>query len=537
MSDGINLRGGPRRLGANLARALRLGFGGAALRRGPSWVRVRLSGAVPELAPPAWLGGREPELSLLDVLRVLDAARRDPDVAGVVLRLIGAPGGFARVESLRRAIAALRCEGKPVVVWSESLETRSLWLASAASRVVIPPSGSVHLLGVRFEGFFLRDLLERIGVRAEVLRVGDFKSAGELLTRDGYSDEARAQLEALADDLFEAMVRDVAAGRGLAPEAVRACVDRGLLPGAAAQEAGLVDACAYPDELVDQLGELAPAAQDGERPRLIAAPVYLRLRAADPGPRPLLTDLPRLVYVAARGGISRGRGFRGIAADQYRELLEPLARRDDVMGVVLRVDSPGGEGVASDLLWRAVKRIGESKPVVVSMGDVAASGGYFLAAGADAILAEATTLTGSIGVVGGKLDLSRLYERVGVGRDAVERGAQAGLQSEARSFTPGERRALRDELGALYELFLERVAEGRGRSRDQIHAVAQGRVWSGARALQQGLVDRLGGPLEALDELRERAGLGAAERVQIEVHPRMPRLPSLQDLIMGGFGE
>ncbi len=519
--------GSPRRLWANLSRAARLGVAGGVFARGPVWLRLRLASPVPELAAQAWFGQRESHLSMLDVVRVLHAAKDDPDVAGVVLRLLGAPGGAARVESLRRAIAAVRAAGKPVVVWSESLGTQETWLASAASRVAIPPSGSVHLLGIRFEGFFLRDLLARLGVQADVLRVGDFKSAGELLTRSGYSEEARAQLEALADDLFETLVRDVAAGRSLTEAQVREHVDRGLLTAQGAREAGLIDACLYPDELEQLLGELAPAAWHQDKPRLLDAAAYRALRAADAGFQPLLRRAPRLVYVAARGGIGRGRGLRGIAADTYRRLLEPLAEREDVLGVVLRVDSPGGEGVASDLLGRAVRRIADAKPIVVSMGDTAASGGYFLAAGATAILAEATTLTGSIGVVGGKLDFSSLYERAGIGRDAVERGAQAGLHSEARTFTPSERRALRDELGAVYELFLQRVAEGRARSRDEIHALAQGRVWSGARAAAQGLVDSLGGPLEALTELRTRAGLGDAERILLEEHPRLPRLATL----------
>ncbi|MCP5055763.1 MAG: hypothetical protein GY937_03445 [bacterium] len=531
MTQLMDLGGSPRRAAANVARAARLGVARGMFGRGSAWLRLRLASPVPELAAPAWFGQREPQLSLLDVLRVLDVAKDDPDVAGVAIRLLGPSGGASRVESLRRAIGAMRQAGKPVVVWSESLTTQELWLASAASQVVIPPSGSVHLLGFRFEGFFLRDLLQRLGVRADVMRVGDFKSAGEILTRSGYSEEARAQLETLADDLFDTLVRDVASGRGLSEAQVRGHVDRGLLTASRAREAGLVDACLYPDELDHLLCELAPTACKEDKPRLLDASAYCGLRASDAGFRPFLQQSSKLVYVAARGGISRGRGFRGIAADTYRRFLEPLAERDDVLGVVLRVDSPGGEGVASDLLCRAVARIAKEKPIVVSMGDTAASGGYFLAASATAILAEATTITGSIGVVGGKLDFSELYERVGVGRDAVERGAQAGLHSEARSFTQSERRALRDELGALYELFLERVAEGRGRSRDEIHAVAQGRVWSGAGAARHGLVDSLGGPLEALREVRDRAGLGAGERLVLEEHPRLPRLGGLWEML------
>ena len=531
MSQLLDVSGSPRRVAANLARAVRLGAAGGMFGRGPVWLRLRLASPVPEVAAPSWFGQREPELSLLDVLRVLDVAKDDPDVGGIAIRLLGPPGGAARVESLRRAIGAVTALGKPVVVWAESLGTQEMWLASSASRLAIPPSGSVHLLGFRFEGFFLRDLLARLGVRADVLRVGDFKSAGEILTRSGYSEEARAQLEALADDLFDTLVRDVAEGRGLTQGEVRGHVDHGLLTALRAREAGLIDACLYPDELERMLCELAPSACQDDKPRLLDASAYFAVRASDAGFQPLLSPAPRIVYIVARGGIGRGHGLRGIAVDTYRRLLEPLAEREDVLGVVLRVDSPGGEGVASDLLGRAVRRIAEAKPIVVCMGDTAASGGYFLAAGATAILGEATTLTGSIGVVGGKLDFSALYERIGVGRDAVERGAQSGLHSEARSFTPSERRALRDELGALYELFLERVAEGRGRSRDEIHALAQGRVWSGAGALSHGLLDGLGGPLEALREVRDRLGPGAGEQVLPEEHPRLPRLASLWEML------
>ncbi len=531
-----DLAGAPRRLVGNLGRAVRWMGVAPMLRQAPFWLRIRLGRNVPEIAPPRWLGGlggQATPLALLDVLRLLAAAAVDPRVAGVVLRLEAAPAGFARTESLRRALLAVRAAGKPVVVWSESYGTRELWLASAGSWIALPASGSVHLLGVRFEGLFLRGLLERLGLRAEVLRVGDFKSAAEILTREGYSEESRAQLEALAEDLFAVLVRDLADGRGLSEAEVRAQVECGVLPAARAREARLVDACLYPDELRERLRELAPRAWHGDGPRVLDARGYLRLRLGLAAPLPLLRPPPRVAYVVARGTVRRGRGLRGIGADEYRELLEPLAERRDLAGVVLRIDSPGGEAVASDLLWRAVRRIADQRPVVVSMGDVAASGGYFMAAGATAILAEATTLTGSIGVVAGKLDASRLYERIGIGRDAVERGPRSGMESEARGFTAAERKALRAELGALYEVFLARVAEGRGRSREEVHALAQGRVWSGSRARGEGLVDGLGGPLEALEELRVRAGLGEAERWLLELHPRLPRIGSLRDLVLG----
>jgi protease-4 len=244
-----------------------------------------------------------------------------------------------------------------------------------------------------------------------------------------------------------------------------------------------------------------------------------------------LGDFPRIAYVVAEGAIHRGGGLRGVASEVYRTLLERIREDKRVRGVVLRIDSPGGDGVASDLIWRAVRQVRREKPVVVSMGDVVASGGYYVAAAADAILAEPGTVTGSIGVVGGKVNLAGLYQRLGVGRDAVERGARAGLLSETRSFTPDERSAVRDEMKAIYELFLERVAEGRSMTRDQVNRVAQGRIWSGRRARSLGLVDGLGGPLEALLEVRRRAGIAPGESILLDVHPRLPRVPGALALI------
>jgi len=275
----------------------------------------------------------------------------------------------------------------------------------------------------------------------------------------------------------------------------------------------------------------SPGAETIDDLRVIDGGAYHGLRAGEPGWRPLLSDLPRIAYVVASGGIRRGHGVRGVASDVYRELFERLRRDEGVRGVVVRIDSPGGDALASDLLWRSIMVTRKDKPVVVSLGDVAASGGYFLAAAGDAVLAEAGTVTGSIGVVGGKLDVSALYERLGVGRASVERGARVGLQSEDRGFTPDERGALRDEMRALYDLFLDRVAEGRGLAREAVARSAQGRVWSGARARELGLVDADGGPLEALVELRRRAGLAPDARTVLEVYPRLPRLEGLRSLV------
>jgi len=521
------------RAGANLSRAARRLFARAALPRDAgAWLLVRLTASLDEQAPPRLPFAPEGSLTLLELLETLEQAASDPQIDGVLLRFSGASLGFAKALSLRRAVEAVRAAGKPVAVWAERLDAQEYLVASAATRLWLAPVGELFLVGLRLDGFYLRGLLDHLDVKPEVLRIGSHKSAAEHLTRQSMSQEEREQLDGLIDDLFEELIARIAAGRGLEPAEVRGLIDRGPFRASAAAEVGLSDGCLYPDELpaaLDGLTPIPPADRPGpRRARLVEASLYYALRGADAGWRPLFRGLPRIAYVVARGAIHRGSGSRGIASDAVRRLLEALGRDGGVRGVVLRIDSPGGDGVASDLLWRAVAQLAKEKPVVASMGDVAASGGYYLASAADAVFAEAGTLTGSIGVVGGKPNLEGLYRRIGVARDAVERGARAGLLSEARGFTPDERTALREDMASLYANFVARVAEGRGLSTQAVERVAQGRVWSGARAHALGLVDALGGPLEALREARRRAGLRDGERALIELYPRMSALAGLR---------
>ena len=525
-----------RRLGANLARGARGALAGAALpRRGaPAWLVLRLGPALEDLAPPRVPWARPGSTPLLAALAALDAAARDPWVAGVRLRFQGPLGGFSRVLSLRRALDRVRESGRPVVAYAEALDAASFIVACGASRLWLPPTGSLHLVGLRLEGVFLRGLLDRLEVRPEVVRIGSHKTAGDRFTRASMSPEEREQLEALADDLYAELVGAVARGRSLGEDAVRDRIDRGPWLGRAAVEAGLADGCLYPDEVERELLALAPETRrvraDRGPVRQVDAAHYHALRAGDPGWRPLFRELPRIAVVSARGAIHRGASPRGIASDRLRELLDAQRRDAAVRGVVLRLESPGGDALASDLLWRAVHVLAQEKPVAVSMGDVAASGAYYLAAAAHAIFAEAGTLTGSIGVVGGKLDAEGLLRRLGIEREAIERGANAGLLSGTTGFRAGERAAVQAAMESIYATFTERVAEGRKLPVEEVLRVAQGRIWSGTQARKHGLVDQLGGPLEALLWVRERAGLAPAERISIDHHPRMSPFPALGSL-------
>src|SRR5262245_51845275 len=492
-------------------------------RYGPYWVTLELA------APVRDVPGRfaaERAQTLLGVLETLEAIADDPRAHGVLLELRGAPGGIAAAQSLRRALDAVRARGKAIAAFAESLDLVSLYVASAADALWIPETGRVYAVGLRADAYYLRDLLARLDVRPDVVRIGTHKSAGEMLTNDRMSDEQREQLEAIVSDGFDALVDGIAAGRRRAASEVREWIDRGRYTAAAAREAGLVDGFAYRDELEDRLGHLASRlTASPARPVLVPARALWSLRAnARTGWR---APVPRIAVLFASGSISRSEHARGIASRAAEETLGALARDARVRGVVLRIDSPGGDALASDLLWRAVRALRREKPVVASLAEMAASGGYYVASAADCVIAERSSITGSIGVIGGKLDLSGFFRRFGVGLDAVERGARAGMHSAARGFTEEERELVRAEMRSLYETFVARVAEGRGLAAAAVERAAEGRVFTGGRALALGLVDALGGPLEALAEVRRRAGLRRAEPVRVDLHPRVSALRAL----------
>jgi protease IV len=512
-----------RRLGDVAGRWLRRTAARRALpRSGPYWVSLELPSPLRD-TPGRFAGERAQ--TLFGVLETLDAIADDPRAHGVLLELSGTPGGLAAAQSLRRALDAIRARGKRIAAWAESLDLTALYVASAADRLWIPETGRVSAVGLRAEAYYLRDVLARFDVRPEVVRIGTHKSAGEMLTRDRMSDEQREQLDAILAENFEALVEGIAAGRALGAAHVRDWIDSGRTSAADAREAGIVDGFAYRDELEDRLGELASQLADVPgRPVLAPARALFALRANE---RAGLAPPPRIAVLFASGAITRGESGRGIASRAAEQMLESLAHDRRVRGVVLRIDSPGGDALASDLLWRAVRALRREKPVVASVAEIAASGGYYLASAADCVIAERASITGSIGVIGGKLDLSGLFARIGVGLDAVERGARAGMHSASRGFTEEERELVRDEMHALYDTFVARVAEGRGLAAAAVERAAEGRVWTGGRAAALGLVDALGGPLEALAEVRRRAGLRRAEPVLVDLHPRVSALRAL----------
>ena len=502
----------------------------------------------PPTDPLGWAQARR-HASLRAVLDGLTDAADDPRVRGLIAK-IGGRMSLVRAQDIAAAVGRFRRSGKPAVAWAETFGefgpgTVSYLLATAFEQVWLQPSGDVGLTGVAVEATFLRGVLDRVGVEPQLGQRHEYKNAADQLMRRDFSDAHREAAGRLAESALEQVVAGVSAGRGLSLERVRELVDQAPLPAAAALEAGLVDRLGYRDEVYayvrERVGDDAELRYVSryERPGLAAGVAGtagrsdLAGRVGDAGrqvltgvlgPRgeALLRRLPRrsdgvVALITGSGAVQQGRGRRsplgggsGLGSDQVSAAFRSAVRDPKVKAIVFRVDSPGGSYIASDVIWREVRQARAAGiPVVVSMGDLAASGGYFVSMAADVIVARPGTLTGSIGVFGGKAVTAGLLDRIGVGHDAVIAGRNARMFSSRRPFDDGEWQRLNDWLDRVYADFVTKVADGRGMTWDEAHDRARGRVWTGADAKERGLVDELGGLHRAAELARERAGLSA----------------------------
>jgi len=467
-------------------------------------------------APPAdpvgYLQARR-RPTLRGVVEALRDAAGDDRVAGLVARVGGALP-LARTQELREAVRAFAAAGKPAVAWAETFGeggpgTLPYLLATGFGEVWLQPSGDLGLTGLAVEAVFLRGALDKLRLEPQLAQRHEYKNAVDQLTRYGFTDAYREAAARLAASAMEQVVAAVAEARGLTPERVRELVDRAPLTAAEAREAGLVDRVGYRDEVyADLRGRLGdPELRYLARYRRSAGPARL-VGAVRRRGRPVVA------LVTVVGAILQGRSRRGplrpvpaAGSDTVAAALRSAARDDSVGAVVLRVDSPGGSYVASDVIWREVSRLG--KPVVASMGDVAASGGYFVAMAADAIVAQPGTITGSIGVFSGKVVTTGLLDRLGVGTDAVAEGRQARMFSPRVGFDDDQWRRLEEWLDRVYADFVGKVAAARRLPPERAHELARGRVWTGADACEHGLVDELGGLHRAAELARQKAGLPA----------------------------
>jgi protease-4 len=506
-----------------------LGVSGEPEVQGGSTLVLRPGGELAETAPDDvfQIVSGEPTQTVRTFVEALARAKADRRITGVLLMPRGLDSPYwGKVQELRDAVLDFRRSGKPVVALLEYGGQHDYYLATAADRVLLVPSAPLALTGVALYEVFLRGTLDWIGTFPDLLHIGDYKTAVNTFTEKTFTPAHKEMSEALAGDQFAQLVRGVAEGRKKPEAEVRALIDRGPFTAEEALGAGLVDALGYDD----QLDDLVPAlrAATGEDIRRIELETYARVSDRAAG----IARGSKIAVIYAAGTIVSGRSrfdpVNGpvVGSDTLVEHIREARADRSVKAVVLRIDSPGGSSVASDVIWRELSLLkeGEGKrPLVVSMSDLAASGGYYLAMAGDAIVAQPGTLTGSIGIFTGKYVIGGTLEQLHANIESTSEGRHAEIYSPARPFTDEERANVMASMQTFYDEFVERAAAARHTTPEKIDAVAQGRVWTGAQAREHGLVDRLGGLDTAVSIAKQRAGIPAEEEVQRVVFP--PKRP------------
>lgn len=490
-----------------------------------------LEGEVPERTPldiPIPFLQQQQPMTVAETWNMLRRAATDSRIKALVLEPRGVDAGWAKLEELRGDILAFKKSGKPVYAFLRTAGTREYYLASAADRVFISPEDELDVKGLRAELMFVKGTLDKLGVNLEFEHVGKYKDAPDMFTKTASSPETREVINQLLDQFYGDFVTAVADGRHEKPDAIRAAIDNGPFVGKEALDHGLVDELAYEEQVFSKL-EMA----SGKLTKLRAADYARTLGDTLGSPKGA-----KIAYLAAQGDITRGntndRGDSGITVGAMTKMLRDVRNDDSIKGVILRVDSPGGESIASDEILHEAKLLSQKKPTVISMSDLAASGGYYIAMTGDPVVAYPNTETGSIGVFFGKVNLHGLYDKVGVNKEIMKRGHFADIDTDYQPLNDEQRAKLRTEIEGNYHRFVQLVSEGRKRKFDDIEPLAQGRVWTGSQGKQNGLVDELGGIDRAIELVKQRAKIPASDGVALVTYP--PRRGVI-DLLMERGGD
>ena len=505
-----------------LAAAAGAGRYRSAVRAG-SWLELDLHGDYLEYRPPSILATflLQGKPLLRDVTDALDKAAKDPKITGVIARVGDLETGWARAGEIRDHVLAYRKSGKPAICYFETAgeggaANLEYYLASAFEKIYLGPSGDIGLPGLMGEGLFLRGTLDLVGIYPDMEHIGDYKTAMNLFTEKAFTPAHREMLVAILESIQNTLVTGIAEGRKMTREEVRALLDRGLFLGAEALEARLVDGMKYRDEVLDSLKK--PGEKDLPTVKLDR---YLKSVR-----RPGTTGKKTVGVVYGVGMVVRGKSEfdpagseMTMGSDTVARTLREAAEDKAVNAIVFRVDSPGGSYVASDIIWREVVRAREKKPVVVSMGDVAGSGGYFVAMPANEIVAQPGTITASIGVLGGKLDMHGLYNKLGITKEHVSLTPFADMYSDYQPFTPEQKAAQWKFLRRVYDDFSHKAARGRNMKWEDVDKIGRGRVWTGQDAKRLGLVDHLGGMDVAIARAKDLAKIPAGDEVRLKFFP------------------
>jgi protease-4 len=497
------------------------------------YLEIKLADEIVEGRPDSTFFLPKGRLDIKTVLDALAKAKEDRKIVGLALKIRQARLGWARLQDIRDAVVNFKSSGKPVIAFMESGGNREYFLASAGSVICLVPSANLDLTGLSAEVLFFKGSLDRLGVKPDLARVGEYKSAVEMFTRDAMSPAYREELTVLLDDLYAQFIKAIADGRGLDAEATRRLVDGGPFTAWEAMDAKLVDKLAYEDEMEKIFEELVKS-------RLKKLPLDRYKIRESFFRRIFRRRRPRIALIHVVGTIASGENRRSpdqrsiVGSETLSVLIRAARENRNVKAIVLRVNSPGGSALASDVIWREVIVTREKKPVIVSFGDVAASGGYYIAAAADSIVAEPATVTGSIGVIGGKFVIRELLDKLGIKHESITRGAHAGFYSMYTPYSDEERQRLDKQIRDFYyREFIKKVATGRNMDDAEVEKIAQGRVWSGHQGKNLGLIDELGGLDRAIEIAKAKAGIPAEKKVSVVYYLKRRRW---RDLIPRDFG-
>jgi protease-4 len=515
------------------------GYGACAANRkskieDSSWLVVELNGSLPEYDPPGGVLSSVTQGDSETLQRVLDnlaKAQVDDRIAGVILKVgRGSTMGWASIGEIRDAVAAVRGSGKKVYGWAESFNARNYVLLASADEILAPPTAGINFTGFLMTTVHVKQAMEKLGIKPEIHQIKDYKSAAELIIRDSMSEAARENKDWLMDEGWKEFMSVLAQDRNQSEEEVLALMEHALFTGGQAKESGLVDRLMYWDELEEMLKE-----EDAEKLPLVTQARYAKVDPEDVG---IGGGDRKIAVIHAQGTImGRKNGVNPLLGVTmgHETIVEELRRAredEDVAAIILRVDSGGGDALTSDFMGHAVEQTKAVKPVVVSMVNVAASGGYHISYRASRILADPMTITGSIGSITGRFNMTGMYEKLGITHDFVTRGPSATMNSGYIDLTPEQSQRFGDDHWEGFNHWLRDVAEHRGMSFEKAETLAHGRVWTGRQALENGLVDELGGLTRAVEVARDLAGVEADEEITVAHFPEKKSL--LQSLMNQG---
>ncbi len=518
----------------------------------PSKVAViRLAGSLPESPVATNFDGAPIRTTLKVLLERIEGAAKDEEIEAVILDFDGLNVGPSTVTELREVIATIRSEEKPVFARLRRASTREYLVASAADEIVMPESGTLNLRGLAAEVIFYKGLFDKLGIQADIQQAGESKGTGEPYTRTSMSPAFREDLESMLGDVYDWTAELIAERLGITIESAEGLIDGGPYDVPEASKLGLVNSVAYDDQLdaivagklgveaIERVDDYGQVERDTDFSGFAGLFKMLQAMSGQDGASRRDGEATQIAVVYAEGtiidGKSRAASLLGGASVGSRTMIEALRKADEddsVRAIVLRIDSPGGDAMASDLIWRELVRI--EKPIVASMANTAASGGYYIAMACDEIFAEPGTVTGSIGVVGGKVSANGLLDKVGLNVETVRVGRNGALESPFQPFDDQQRQRFREQMEATYRMFVEKAADGRGMAVEEVLTLAGGRVYTGRQALRNGLIDQLGTLDEAIDHALELADIEPDTDVQ---RVELPEPPSLFESLFGSLDE